>query len=212
MRKITVSLLAFISIALTANGQLHLDDETMTLVEIVKMLRISNEANFNKATKLLSNDLKWTPMNETGNVRDVECKASDKVTGFKLNRILSKVEGSRKFVTTHGDMVNGEDTRFDYSLYERRLKAKSTVNYQLKGRSGKQTFVIIAYNKTARLKSSVKYGDKEVCKATSNTDGIVELTWDSNLPIPEKEFTLTISNETNLPQPFVIINHNTRKK
>ena len=82
---------------------------------------MSTEANFKKATGILSADMKWTPMNETGSVRPEECKPSDRVKGFKLNRILFKAEGSRKYVSTHGDMINGEDARFDYSLYERTL-------------------------------------------------------------------------------------------
>lgn len=188
------------------------DRELAALVDIVKMLRESNETNFRKATDILTSDMKWTPMDETGAVRDgVECKASENVPRFKLNRILSRVDGSRKYVSTHGDMVNGEDTRYDYSLYERALRPKAKVEYALKGREGRQTFIVVPYNTTAKLDVSIVINGKKIV-GQSEADGTVVVNVDKNLPVKTDKLNLSISNKTNLPQAFVIINHNTRKK
>lgn len=188
------------------------DRELAALVDIVKMLRESNETNFRKATDILTSDMKWTPMDETGAVRDgVECKASENVPRFKLNRILSRVDGSRKYVSTHGDMVNGEDARYDYSLYERALKPKAKVEYALKGREGRQTFIVVPYNTTAKLDVSIVINGKKIV-GQSDADGTVVVNVDKNLPVKTDKLNLSVTNRTNAPQAFVIINHNTRKK
>lgn len=207
---ILIATLCFCSMA---TAQSNIDDKELTyLIDVVEMLRVSSKTNFDKATRILAGDTKWTPMNETGVVREgIECKASEKVAGFKLNRILTKVDGERKFVTTHGDMVNGEDCRYDYSLYERALKAKAQVNYTLKGREGKQTFVIIPYNSSAKFEAYIECDGNRIAHKQGR-DGTIIVTWDDGVPTKEQEFVLSIKNNTNSSQSFVIINHNTRKK
>ena len=208
------SLIAMLYVCTIAMAQSTINDkELQALIDVVKLLRVSNEANFNKATQILKSDTKWTPMDETGDVREgKECKASEKVPGFKLNRILSKVDGSRKYVSTHGDMVNGEDTRYDYSLYERALKGKTEVKYQLKGREGKQVFVIVPFNASAKLEVAIECNGKRVVAGTRNPDGSVVVSWEKDAPSRTKAFTLSIKNNESSSQSFVIINHNSRKK
>lgn len=207
------ALLITLCIGTIAFAQSHIDDkELSSLVDVVKMLRTSNEGNFNKAIQILTNDAKWTPMDETGAVREgKECKASEKVPGFKLNRILSKVNGGSKYVSTHGDMVNGEDTRYDYSLYERALKAKTEIKYQLKGREGKQTFVIVPFNTSAKFDVAIECNGR-IISGTPNPDGTIVVSWGEGVPTKAQEFSLHIKNKTGSSQSFVIINHNTRKK
>lgn len=205
-----VATLYFCSIAV---AQSTIDDkELSSLIDVVKMLRVSSETNFNKATELLTSDTRWTPMDETGAVRDrKECKASEKVPGFKLNRILSKVNGNRKYVSTHGDMVNGEDFRYDYSLYERAIKGKTEVKYQLKGREGKQVFVIVPFNASAKINVTIECNGKSV-SGKRNPDGSVIVSWCKDVPSRTQTFILSIRNNDSSSQSFVIINHNTRKK
>ncbi len=214
MRFRLFTLAAMMYICTVAVAQSATDDkELSSLIDVVKLLRVSNETNFNKATQILTSDTKWTPMDETGAVREgKECKASEKVPGFKLNRILSKVNGSRKYVSTHGDMVNGEDTRYDYSLYERALKGKTEVKYQLKGREGRQVFVIVPYNASAKLEVAIECNGKRVVKGTPNPDGSVVVSWGKGVPSKSQVFTLSIKNNESSSQSIVIINHNTRKK
>lgn len=209
----TLLLILCFSISTFAQKATFSDKELSALVDIVKMLRTSNETNFNKATQVLKSDTKWTMMDETGAVRaDKECKASDKVPGFKLNRILSKVSGGRKYVATHGDMVNGEDTRYNYSLYERALKPGVEVAYRLKGREGKQTFVIVPFKADAKFEVAVKSNGKTVSSSKKNPDGTVVVEWTKNTPSKTLTFDLVVKNGSKDSQSFVIINHNTRNK
>lgn len=208
-----LTFIATLCICAVAMAQSTIDDkELSSLIDVVKMLRVSNETNFNKAIQILTSDNRWTPMDETGAVREgKECKASDKVPGFKLNRILSKVNGSRKYVSTHGDMVNGEDARYDYSLYERAIKSKTEVKYLLKGREGKQVFVIVPFDALVKLDVTIECNGKKV-SGKRNSDGSIIVSWEKNVPSRTQEFILSINNSNNTSQSFVIINHNTRKK
>ena len=137
MRKYKLFILFLLFGCQIAVAQHIVDEELQSLVAVVKMLRNSNENAFNQVSQLLASDEKWTPMSELGVRQSTECLPVDRVAGFKLNRILSKVEGNRKFVYTHGDMLNGEDERYNYSLYERSVKAGQKVSYRLKLNTGK---------------------------------------------------------------------------
>ena len=188
------------------------DAELSKLVSAVKLLRTGTQENYEKATQILTDDTKWTAMSETGAVRNEECSIKDKVSRFKLNRILSKAESGRKYVSTHGDMINGEDARFDYSLYERSLKAGKSASYTLKGRSGEQTFVIVPYSTKADIDVSLKMGNSPI-KFTKEkqADGTVIVRWTEKTPGGKTPITISLTNKGSEPQAFVIINHNTRK-
>lgn len=213
MKKI-VFCVFIISISLQIQAQTIADKELSSLVDVVKLLRVQSEANYTKVQQILSKDLKWTTMDETGALQEQECQPSDKVPGFKLNRILSQVEGSRKYVTTHGDMVNGADKRFDYSLYERKLKAGKTVEYKLHGREGMQTFVIVPFNPSAQFNVTIlteNGKEVKVVKSPKSDDGTVMVTWSQETPTVNQKFVVRVTNKTNSNQAFVIINHNSRK-
>ena len=190
------------------------DSELQSLIGVVKMLRASDEATFNKAAQILAADTKWTSMSELGVKQKTECLPVDRVPGFKLNRILSKAEGNRKYVYTHGDMLNGEDERYDYSLYERSLKAGQEVTYNLKGREGTQVFVLVSFmGEAARLSGYITLDDgRLVMFETEKQDkGIWIARCESSMLTRNKVFSITIKNGSQDNQSFVIINHNTRK-
>lgn len=188
------------------------DKELTMLLDVVKMLRVTNETTYNKALEILKNDSQWTPMDETGAVRaDVECKASEKVPGFKLNRILTKVDSDRIYVSTHGDFVNGTSAKYDYSLYERALKPNKEVAYRLKGREGQQVFVLVPYNCNAKFEVTVQSGGKTAI-GTRNQEGIVVVEFCDEVKSDNYDFVVKVRNTMRTSQSFVIINHNTRKK
>lgn len=190
------------------------DKELQSLIGVVKMLRMSDETTFNKAEKILSVDTKWTSMNELGVKQKTECLPADKVPGFKLNRILSKAEGSRKYVYTHGDMLNGEDERYNYSLYERSVKAGQEVTYKLRGREGAQTFVIVPYRgNLANLSAYITLDGGQIINLVwdGQDDGVLVAHCKSSLLTRDKVFAITVKNGSTENQSFVIINHNTRK-
>lgn len=188
------------------------DKELALLVDVVKMLRVAGEKNFNKGIDLLQSDYKWTPMDETGNIRSgVECNATEGVPSFRLNRIMSRVAGNRRYESTHGDMINGENTDYDYSLYERALKPDAEVSYELKGREGRQTFVIVPYNKSATMEAYIESDDVRIT-GDRKPDGSIVISWTTNLPTMTHEFLLVVRNDMPSSQSFVILNHNSRSK
>lgn len=213
MKNKLFAFILLLTVSVSAMGQKEpADRELSALLDVVKMLRTSNQATYDKARKILSDDMKWTAMDETGNIREgKECKASESVARFKLNRILFNIAGSRKHVSSHGDMVNGENAGYDYSLYERALKPKTDVSYNLKGREGKQTFVIVPFDKQAVFKAWIVFKGKKT-EAVQTPDGTYTITWDKNLPTKDQTFSLYVKNGTAKPQSLVIINHNSRKK
>lgn len=182
------------------------DQELASLVDVVKLLRVQNEKNYNEATKILKADNKWTPMNETGKLKDTECKPSKKTPNFKLNRILTSVARERKYISAKGEMLNGEDERYHYSLYERSLKKKSEATYRLRNRSGKQVFVIVPFNKQ-KGSLSVMVNGENLSSTKEAEDGTLICNFIAN----GSEIYLTVKNLSTNPLAFVIINHNSRK-
>ena len=215
MRKYKLFILFLLFWSQMAVAQQIVDDELQSLVAVVKMLRNSNENTFNHASKLLASDEKWTPMSELGVRQSTECLPVDRVAGFKLNRILSKVEGNRKFVYTHGDMLNGEDERYNYSLYERSVKAGQNVSYRLKGREGTQIFVLIPFHgEQSGLSGEIQLEQEDpvVFQLENETDrDVMSARIVSSELTREKEIVLTIRNGSSENQSFVLINYNSRK-
>lgn len=181
--------------------------ELAALVDVVRLLRIQNQENFDKAAKYLKEDRLWTAMSETGKLQDTECKPADKVPGFKLNRILSGVSRERKYVSAKGEMLNGEDGRYDYSLYERSLKKKRKATYTLKKRSGKQTFVVVPFF-AQKGSLAVSINGKKLSSTQEDKDGTIICSF-----VPSgQNISVTIANKSNNHLSFVVINHNSRKK
>lgn len=214
MRKMYLFLVSLFMFCQWSVAQTMEDKELQSLIEAVRMLRHSHEDTFTKVSQLFSADYQWTSMTELGVRQQTECLPSDKVPGFKLNRILTKAEGERKYVYTHGDMLNGEDERYNYSLYERSLKAGEEVCYQLKGREGAQVFALIPFKgKEAAFSGYLQIGSAEPVKfASVGTDeDLLYAFLQSPSLNRETTISITIKNHSGENQSFVIVNHNTRK-
>lgn len=185
------------------------DPELSRLANTVKSLKASTAQAFDKVVADLSGDALWTPMNELkASEAGVECRASDRVPGFRLNKALAGAEQAQRFETAAGKMLNGEDARFNYSLYERALKPNVTANYKLHGRSGEQTFVLIPFGGAdALLSIEISSGGTPFARKVF-TDGSVML---SGTVAPGVPVELRISNASNSGQSFALLNHNSRK-
>lgn len=206
MRKIVLFVSVLCCTVLLHAQEVKMDKELSALVDAIKILRNPSESNYNKATKLLKSDEKWTPMNETGKVKATECKASENIPTFKLNRILTCVMKEQKRVSTTGTMLNGEDSRYNYSLYERSLKKGKSATYKLKKRYGKQTFVLVPY---VKMKGSLSvFVDGKKPMMTEQEDGTLICSFDSS----GKEISLNVTNKSGVALSFVLLNHNSRKK
>lgn len=206
-----VLILAFLFSLLTASAQ-TLDNEMQRLVKTARTLRTANESTYNAVVRQLHDDAEWTPMNELGSVQaDSELPNARAANTFALNRALTRADQGRKEPAVRGDMLNGEDPRYAYSLYERTLRPRATATYTLRGRAGQQTFVIVpAATRTATLRATVsRKGQPAVAFRQQGDILVAACPW--NTLRADETLTLTVTNNTGQPQPFVVINHNTRK-
>ena len=208
MRKLCIVLALGLLLSMVGSAQsLKIEDkELASLVKVVLMLRNPNKTNFNKAKQLLQADDRWTPMNETGDLQATECKPTEMTSTFKLNRLLNSIVKEKKRVSTTGTMLNGEDSRYHYSLYERSLKKGKSATYQLRNRSGKQTLVLVPLGKKKGNLSIFVDGEKP--NITEDADGTIICTFIAT----GKEISFTVTNKSGAALPFVILNHNSRKE
>ena len=109
--KRTAVTLALILLPLLLSAQGIGDRELRRLVEDVRLLRSADESVYEDVFRRMEADLSWTPMNETGPLQSSECPPSERIGRFKLNRILSRADAGRKYVSAHGNMLNGEEAR-----------------------------------------------------------------------------------------------------
>ena len=187
------------------------DKELDRLIGISTLLRSADANAYNRALQMLKADAKWTPMDELGKLQPTECSPAVTLSRFKLNRLLSRADGQRKFVASRGDFLNGEDERFNYSLFERSLKASSSVTFKVKGRVGKQTFVLVPHSKQGHgLKLSVSAPGLSFRLYQILPDGSIVYV-SQGRAAKEQFITISVSNSSHAPQAFVLINHNSRQ-
>lgn len=208
MRGFVFSIMFFLAV-LPLRAQSVMDEELASLVTAVTLLRTANEESYGRAVRILEQDAQWTPMNELGALQPGECSPADRTPGFKLNRILSKVDRGRKYGSVHGDMLNGEDERYHYSLYERSVKGGQSVAYALKGRQGKQTFVIVPYDGNVPSLSAVLTQDGGPSVVFAESGGLLVAT--CTAASAQTEIVITVTEKSGVNRAFVLLNHNSRK-
>ena len=205
-----ILLLAFLSMSAFSQGQY--DRKLEFLTDAVCELRKGEEASFNRVRKLLAEDEGWTPMNETGAFRDGECHPYDNVRVFGLNRMLTLIASDRKPVHIHGDMLNGQNESYDYSLYERSVLAGARVSYTVKGREGRQCFLIVPFDSDGgALSASITVNDGRPVKFQRAKNGILSVFLEGNHIELDTPLTITVTGG-NRNQAFVLLNHNSRKR
>lgn len=208
-----VLLFVILSFYAPLSAQELFDPELTFLVHSVCQLRNADDASYKAIEEKLEADELWTPMNETGPFLEQECAPSVRIPRFKLNRMLSQIGGKRKYVSTRGDMLNGEDERYDYSLYERSVQKDAKVSYSLTGREGRQVLVIVPYAKDGGgLSASVALdgAQEKPFVQTGRGDGSLYVTIDDDLQ-KHQVIRVTVTGGQS-DQAFVLLNHNTRIK
>ena len=211
MKKTLIILTLFIYPVMVVCAQTPMDNEVRSLLGTVCKLRGADANTYNRVEVLLAEDEAWTPMNETGAFQEGECPPYEDIPYFGLNRLLSHIAIERKMVHTHGDFLNGEDERYNYSLYERSVRAGFAVSYTLKGREGKQWFIIIPYDKDGGgLSASISINGGSTIPFTQAENGAIAtyLDW----PKLDVNDLVTITVQGTRNQSFVLLNHNTRKR
>lgn len=204
MNRILIS----ISILLLAFSVSAQDAELNRLTDIVKSLQSGGEKAYNAAVQKLAANKNWTPMDEIGFDRNIECKASERVPGFKLNSVLTNAENKERYQTTTGNHINGADSRFNYSLFEKTLKPGKTAVFSLPERWGEQTIIILPYQgETAKVSAAASSGTNNFT-VTSIGNGAVKLTGKA---VKGQPLTLKVSNGSEGNISYVILNHNSRK-
>lgn len=204
MNRIIIS----ISILLLAFSVSAQDAELNRLTDIVKSLQSGGEKAYNAAVQKLAADKNWTPMDEIGFDRNIECKASERVPGFKLNSVLTNAENKERYQTTTGNHINGADSRFNYSLFEKTLKPGKTAVFSLPERWGEQTIIILPYQgEKAKISVAASSGTNNFT-VTSIGNGAVKITGKA---IKGQTLTLKVSNGSEDNISYVILNHNSRK-
>ncbi len=147
-------------------------------------------------------------MDELGFDRTIECKASERVPGFKLNSVLTNAENKERYQTTTGNHINGADSRYNYSLFEKTLKPGKTAVFSLPERWGEQTIIIIPYQgDKAKLSASASSGSNTFT-VSSIGNGALKLTGNA---IKGNPVSLKVSNGSDGSISYVILNHNSRK-
>ena len=197
------------------------DTELKNLMAIVESLRQTDVSKqktaYGHALQRMKQDKAWTPMDELVNkgARGRECRPTDRnLRWFKLNNLLNTIMQQRQGLnTSRGDMLNGADPNFNYSLLEKGVKGESKVTYELTGRQGKQLFVLMTFNKEDAANLSVSLKDdkgKSLATGKREKDGNVYLRVSRKVEARQK-LTLDIQNKGKASVAVVIINHNTRK-
>ena len=206
MKKLIYTFIILAVATMSARAQ---DARLNSMLDIVRSLKTGGQKAFDSAAEKMSADLTWTPMNELKAADPkAECRASDRVSGFKLNKMLAAAEQKRRFEASTGNMLNGENPNFNYSLYERGIKPSATLEYTLKGRSGRQCIVLMPYDglKAAGLDVSVSCGGK-ILEKTSAKDAYI-FTGKVSAGQPLK---IIIKNPGDKARSFAIFNYNSRK-
>lgn len=204
MNRIIITLSILLSV-LATRAQ---DAELNILTDIVKSLQSGGEKAYNAAVKKLAADKNWTPMDEIGIDRNIECKASERVPGFKLNSVLTNAENKERYQTTTGNHINGADSRFNYSLFEKTLKPGKTAAFSLPERWGEQTIIIMPYQGEKAKVSAAASSGNNVFTVTSLGNGAVKLTGKA---IKGEPLSLKVSNGSEGNISYVILNYNSRK-
>lgn len=183
-------------------------DELNFLTDIVKSLQKGGESAYKSAVAKLAKDKEWTPMDELGIAAGVECKASQRVPGFRLNSVLTNAENAQRYETTTGNHLNGADSRYNYSLFEKTLKAGAEVNYSLPGRWGDQTFIVIPFSgNDSKLMGTIRCKGNDF-QCTTLGHGILRF---SGSAIKGQPVEIKLKNGSENHISYVIINYNSRK-
>lgn len=198
--------LVILSILLCGFSLKAQNEELNKLTDIVKSLQTGGEKAYKDAIATLAADKLWTPMDELNIDRAVECKASDRVPGFRLNSILTNAENIERYQTSTGNHLNGADSRYNYSLFEKTLKAGKTASFTLLERWGEQVIIIMPYKPQTRIKAKA-IGDKEFT-ITPSGNGSLKLIGSVT---KGKPLNLRVTNESGENISYVILNYNSRK-
>lgn len=191
---------------------------TLKLVDASLTLRNNTQQSWDAVQYELSTLLRvFTMMDELQDVNN-DCALIDKnVKSLGLNRMIKNLKESKNVVQNTGKgLLDGADSRFNYSIYEKGIKKGRTATYRnLTGRNGKQAFVIIPYSANQPYKTELYRHNGDIYEPMhKDNNGITYYSIDTeDGPSEGESLILKIENmDTENNRSFVIINHNYRNK
>lgn len=217
MIALLVSLLLLVTGSVQAQDYINARDEenTMKLLNAALLLRNSDEKHWNEAQNELAKRLGiFTMMDELKDYAH-DCALIDKnVKSFGVNRMIKELKAGKRVQNTGKGLLDGSDSRFNYSMYEKGIKKGCTSSYLLSGRSGRQVFVIVPYTSGQEYTTVLKIeGGEEYTPYYNAADGVTYYCIDTDKgPAAGEKLKFEISNTGNGNASFVIINHNYRNR
>ena len=209
MKKTFIILFLNILMLTTAIAQQVTDKELQKLMSTVGSMRHANQTTWKADSTLLSRDSLWTALDEAEHHQYEYWPIGNDY--FKLNKIHVDNSGHNKKMLP-GEMLNGNDEHYNYSMTERGIKAGRTVSYELTHRVGRQTFVVMPYRKgSTDLEVKMFRNERNLGRPTRDADGNIIINIAENIQ-DDDVLRIDITNQGTKNMPVVIINHNTRKK
>lgn len=201
--------IAFIVEAQTSEGSLH-DDVVEDLCGYVESLSTAPD-DYVSVRNDMAKNMKWTMMSEFADscsTPEALCSLRDRVNRTGINDIALQAEYIRGTIAKSADLFcNGNDPKYNYSLYEVKLKAGKTVRSCISHRKGQQYFLIIPFDEGITAEIFCR-GAAVPC--TRLDDG--SLSFVMTTPLNEDdEIKICISNNSDSNRSAVIINHNSHR-
>lgn len=140
--------------------------------------------------------------------RDIDNELVGKGTNkFRANQLVAFVyERQNMTLRSKGDYYNSTEKGVFYSAIEKTVKKGHTVNYTLTGHIGVQEFVFMAYNPKTKFCAMVN-GMK--AQPVTGKPGVLSLML--NRVSKGDKIKLSITNESDSKESFVIMNHNPQR-
>lgn len=205
-------LLFMIAICLLTFGSSYAQEDThlKILTEGLLQLRKTKSSNEVLNKKVIdwsaSGCPKLTLMDEIQRDPDNEYKGNG-ANQFKMNQLVTHVYHRQNIgMVSKGDYFNSTEKDIYYSAIEKNIKKGCSVTYTLNGHVGEQEFVFVSYHANTNYTAKV---NELQAKAEQDKQGVLSV----KLPPVKKgdKILITITNNSNSNESFVILNHNPQK-
>ncbi len=216
----TIALLLFVMAgSLSSQAQVleQRGEETLiTLRNAVLLLNNSDKSSWEEAQNEFGRHLNsFTLMDELQDSKNDCVPIASKVKKRGVNRLVTELKNGHRVQNSENELLDGSDSRFNYSIFEKCIKEGATSTYTMKGRSGKQVYLVIPYDSGNKYSCRlILAGNRVYAPSHTDKDGIAYFFIDSDEgPKSNEPVALKISNEEkNKNASFVIINHNYRDR
>lgn len=215
-RAILLLVLLLGTFILPAQVTLDATDEVVTqkMLDAVLLLRKGDAKSWNTAqSEFRKRQNQITLMDELFDPEHDCPLVSGQIKTFGVNRIFTDMKHNQP-QNTGQPLLDGSDPHFNYSLYEKGIKAGKTALYTLSGRTGRQVFLVVPYSAKQPYTVELIRQDGTVIPATGkDANGVTYFIVNTaDGPNSGEILTLKIQNKDSINATFVIINHNYRDK